>query len=93
MVKSSNQWCINCYLRTPISPHNYADNARQCGAHFINDGVTIAADGLSATFEFEGTGPNATVQVDVFQCRVNSNSFIPCKYKELTQSSIVCVHA
>lgn len=54
-------------------------NSDACDVHLINNGVTINSDS-TATFEFEGTGPNIAAMHTEFLCRVDNGAPVNCEF-------------
>lgn len=52
-----------------------------CDAHLLNRGVVINDDG-TATFEFEGTGPDISAMHSIFTCSVDGSTETQCKSRD-----------
>lgn len=65
-----------------------------CDVHLINRGITINDN--TATFEWEGTGPDATVFHTMFECTLDDGNVFPCEfhlqYKHMQRSACTCYY-
>ena len=59
----------------------------QCSVHFTDQQYEINTSTGEVTVEWEGTGPSASVQVSQFECKLNNNAAVACKF--LCHTSII----
>ena len=67
---------LNVLVTLPCAFNSGSIN--DCGAHLINQGVSVS--GNSATVEWQGTGPDPDNRVQDFQCSLDGGASSSCKF-------------